>query len=264
MENGMADQVGANPGCKAQNWFEKQPLHGRQILLARTGTEKSKLANALKAQGANVIEFPKWIKRDVPVKEDILERIYSYTRILFASPECVNDFFELLAERNLDIFQIQADLYSLSVRSQKAVNRRGQETSLAAEMDLRGELLIVGVNEEKSFQYFYGEYEFFQTSEAILDEKSNHGFEEMLGEGVIDTVLFPSSRSVDIIMQNGELLGSKGMGLLKEAQICCMGKSSRSRLREYGMEPDIMPAAPNRLKLIRILKEFPHLRGIDI
>ena len=41
------------------SWFEKMPLYGRQILLARTSDAPSELAKELIDQGADVIEFPK-------------------------------------------------------------------------------------------------------------------------------------------------------------------------------------------------------------
>ena len=48
------------------SWFEKMPLYGRQILLARTGESASGLAKELMEQGADVIEFPKWKKTKLP------------------------------------------------------------------------------------------------------------------------------------------------------------------------------------------------------
>lgn len=48
------------------NWFEKKPLFGRQILLARTGVTQSEMAKELADQGADVYEFPKWKKPPSP------------------------------------------------------------------------------------------------------------------------------------------------------------------------------------------------------
>lgn len=116
-------------------WFENRPLYGGQILLARTGTARSPLAAQLKEQGADVIEIPKWTKKDVPLNVNILNQLFTYKRILFTSPECANEFIDLLINRNIDIRNVRAELYCLSKKSLKVLKERGLTGRLAAEMN---------------------------------------------------------------------------------------------------------------------------------
>ncbi|WP_152966781.1 hypothetical protein [Sporosarcina globispora] len=106
-------------------WFENKPLYGRQILIARTGTAQSPLAAHLKEQGADVIEFPKWKKKEVPINEKILNQLFTYEGILFTSPECTNEFFDLLINRNIDIKNVRAELFHMSNKSLKVLKEWG-------------------------------------------------------------------------------------------------------------------------------------------
>ena len=83
---------------KKIQWFEKKPLFGKQILLARTGIYPSGLAQALTEQGADVIEFPKWKSEEVPVDYSVLNNLSNYEDILFTSAESVEDFFQILVQ----------------------------------------------------------------------------------------------------------------------------------------------------------------------
>src|SRR4051812_2763181 len=123
------------------SWFEKMPLHGRQILLARTSEGASELAKELIEQGADVIEFPKWKRTVLPID---LTNVTSYEKILFTSPESVEEFFTAVIETGVDIRTIRADFYGASLKSIKALKKRGFIAAHADEMHESGALLIVG------------------------------------------------------------------------------------------------------------------------
>ncbi|HZG71945.1 MAG TPA: uroporphyrinogen-III C-methyltransferase, partial [Chondromyces sp.] len=93
------------------SWFEHKPLFGRQIMLARTGFGESRLFKALSENGADVVEFPQWKKADVETDENILLHVEEYSRILFTSPDSIDEFFQMLFKHKKDIRSVKAELY---------------------------------------------------------------------------------------------------------------------------------------------------------
>jgi len=238
-------------------WFEDKPLYGRQILLVRTGVEKSPLASELKVQGADVIEFPKWKKKIVEVNDAILEELATYQRIVFRSPESMNQFFELLYEREIDIRSVQATLYSLSTKSLKALKQRGLIGYLEKEMNQDGKLLIIGDIKEYSDEFFidkYGQYDFLQTSEKVIDDRFVPVIKQMVSESDIDTVIFPSRLSVDVLLSNGESFGMNVDALLHQSKICCMGPSSKEEVIRHGYTVQYTPSQPTLDEVISCLQ----------
>lgn len=247
-------------------WFENKPLYGRQILLARTGTARSPLAAQLKEQGADVIEIPKWTKKDVPLNVNILNQLFTYKRILFTSPECVNEFIDLLINRNIDIRNVRAELYCLSKKSLKVLKERGLTGRLAAEMNFFGPLLIVGnrnLNLKKIPNIEQdGKHDILQTSETILDESFIPAVRQMLTETSLDTIIFPSSSSVDAFMEYGGYYGIEPAALIKKLTVVCMGKSSGQQINEYGYISDSVLSEPNAFELVKALIQEKVLESI--
>ncbi|WP_226619182.1 uroporphyrinogen-III C-methyltransferase [Cytobacillus firmus] len=247
-------------------WFENKPFYGRQILLARTGTARSTLAAQLKEQGADVIEFPKWTKKDVPSNDKVLNQLFTYKRILFTSPECTNEFIDLLINRNMDIRNVRADLFCLSKKSLKVLKERGLTGRHAAEMNLCGPLLIVGNRSlnVKEIPYIEsdGNHDILQTSETILDKSFIPVVGHMLRETTLDTIIFPSSSSVDAFMKSVGYYGIEPDDLIKKLTIVCMGKSSGQKINAYGYTPDSVLSEPNAFELAKALIQEKVLESI--
>lgn len=239
------------------NWFEKKPLFGRQILLARTGTEESTLAGDLREQGADVIEFPKWKRAALPVDGQSLDQIASYGRILFMSPESVKEFFGLLIERGIDIRSIKAELFWGSIKSKQALAERGFVANTAEEMDRTGKLLVVGDDRLEtnmaSYTNQYGTFDTFLTSRIQLDEQYITIFLRMMGEAQLDTVVFPSSVSVQQFHTGLKTARLSEKEILKGLNIVCMGQRTYGTAEEYGLKPDGMPTSPTKEALVDFL-----------
>ncbi|RFU63911.1 uroporphyrinogen-III C-methyltransferase [Peribacillus glennii] len=244
------------------SWFDKKPLYGRQILLARTGTEESMIASELREQGADVIEFPKWKRAAVPVDKDILDRIGSYDKILFTSPESVHEFFGLLVERGIDIRLIRGDLYAGSNKSKQALMKRGLLAEIAGDISNNsGKLLIIGDDRLETDRAFYiskyGSLDIFLTSRIELDGQYLPIFTRMMQEARLDTAVFPSSASVQ---QFSSGLKSSGL-LLKDVMnglnVVCMGEHTYNTAEEYGFNPKGMPDSPTKEALVQFLSITP-------
>ncbi|MEH7334075.1 uroporphyrinogen-III C-methyltransferase [Neobacillus drentensis] len=226
------------------SWFEKKSLHGRQILLARTGTSPSVLAKELMALGADVIEFPKWKKTPLPI--DVLKAA-AFEKILFASPESVEEFFTAVIEQQLDIRTIEADFYGASIKTIKALNSRGFKAHLA---DEPGDYLVVG---DDSI-LIKGYENVMVTSKKEIDQQFLPIFKRMLGEATLNTMVFPSSAAVEPFIEALSECGISAVELLKELQVISMGKQTLDAVEAADLRSDGMPEQATKEALINYLE----------
>lgn len=237
---------------KRLTWFEHKPLFGRQILMARTGTNESPLSKELMSQGADVIEFPRWTSTKAPVSTEIFEQISSYKRILFTSPESVTEFFADLLSQGIDIRSMIAPLYGESLKSVRAINEKGLLAQLTSEMDDEGKLLVVGDNFK---QGNVEEGDFYLTSEKKIDEAFLPILARMLEEAEVNTILFPSSEAVKLFMKEGIDKGLIAGELLEKSEVVCLGEKTKAALQEYGYSADIVPETATREGLMNSLRK---------
>lgn len=235
---------------KRLTWFEKKPLFGRQILFARSGTSESRLAKELMNQGADVIEFPRWIRTKAPVNVEILKNLSNYERILFTSPESVTDFFEALFEQGIDIRKLSATLYGKSTKSIKALNARGLLAFLIDELEGSQDLLVVGDNDQKRE---YTDVDFYLTSIKHVDKGFIPILTRMIDEAQINTFIFSSSGSVNAVMNEGVNKEIIDKGVLMNAELVCLGVKTATTLEAHGLQTDVIPSAPNLDGLLKSL-----------
>jgi uroporphyrinogen III methyltransferase/synthase len=80
------------------NWYEKQPLSGKRIVVTRTRKQASELSNRLRALGADVLELPT-IRVEPPTDlrefAQLVQDAHMYDWIVFTSPNGVDAFFEI-------------------------------------------------------------------------------------------------------------------------------------------------------------------------
>jgi uroporphyrin-III C-methyltransferase len=228
------------------SWFENKPLHGRQILLARTSNSPSELARELMEQGADVIEFPKWKRTPLPVN---LSNVGSYDKILFAQPESVDDFFLAVFEQKMDIREVKANFFGVSSKTVEAINRRGFTATLADETTGSGSLLVVGDN---SSLKKYEANHLLILSKKEIDQQFLPILKRMLGEADVNTVIFPCSAAVEPFIEGLKDCGIDAENLLKNLQVVCMGKQTRAAV---GLTHAEMPEIGTRQALVHYLAE---------
>ncbi|WP_404331034.1 uroporphyrinogen-III C-methyltransferase [Mesobacillus maritimus] len=237
---------------KRLSWFEQKPLFGRQILLARTGTNESPLAKELINQGADVIEFPRWTRTKMPVNAEILDKISSYKNILFTSPESVTEFFGDLLDQRIDIRSITATLFGESTKSVNAIHEKGLLARHLDELNELEHLLVVGDNYK---QQQYVQRDFYLTSYKKVDESFLPLIARMLDEAQVNTILLPSSGAVKVFMEEGVDKGFVGKELLEKAQIVCLGDKSKASLQEFSYQADLVPETPSKEGVINCLRK---------
>ncbi|WP_462412764.1 uroporphyrinogen-III C-methyltransferase [Neobacillus sp. Marseille-QA0830] len=234
------------------SWFEKKPLHGRQILLARTGTSPSDLAKELMNQGADVIEFPKWNRILVPVNQKLIDRLPNYEKVLFTSPESVDEFFLALRNHKVDIRQLTGDVYGISRKTMNALEARGFLPKLAAEMPAEGELMVVG--DDTSLQtYQEKSADLWVTHQKQMDLQYGPIFKRMLGEAHVNTVIFPSSASVEPFLEGLKSCEMDSGEFLHDVQVVSMGKQTSEAVVSAGLPSNGMPEQPTKGALVQFL-----------
>lgn len=88
------------------SWAENRPLAGRKILVTRPERRASGMTGRLRAAGAEVVELPA-VKPELP--EDLsgiyraLDEIAGYGWLVLTSPSGAELFFEVMAERKMDL-----------------------------------------------------------------------------------------------------------------------------------------------------------------
>jgi uroporphyrin-III C-methyltransferase len=230
------------------SWFEKMPLYGRQILLARTSETISSLAKELMEQGADVMEFPKWKKTILPVD---VRNVTDYEQILFSSPESVAEFFTAVFESGIDIRKIKADFFGRSSKSIKALNERGFHASLTAEMPGEGNLLIVG--DDSSLQIASEHADFLVTSKKEIDQQFLLIFKRMLEEAEVNTIIFPSRAAVQPFIDGLHECGIEVSEFIADLQVISMGKQTKEAVEKAGFLVHGTPKTATREALVEYL-----------
>ncbi len=224
------------------NWFEKKPLFGKQILLARTGTESSKLAKLLTEQGADVVEFPKWKAESVAVDMKVLENLSSYEEILFTSVESVNVFFQVLKETEIDIRTMTARIFGLSNKTISALQGLGLRSEITSYREPRDELLVIG--DSRIGEHQYELCHTFITNRNIIDSEFMPILKQILDESDPDTIVFPSAASVTMFFEAEEISDLFPANYLAEIDVISMGDKITTALKFYGVEPDATAKTP--------------------
>lgn len=233
------------------SWFEKKPLYGQQILLARTGNSNSELAKGLMKRGADVIEFPKWKKTMQPVDQELITKLSSYEKILFASPESIHEFFTAIFQHGWDIRQVRAQFYGNSVKTVRALHDRGLTANLAEQMPESGTLLMVG---DSRLQNREGPFDCWITSKKGIDHSVDPLFLRMLEEAEVNTVIFPCQAAIEPFMDGLAAVGMDAAAFLSGIRLVCMGRQTWNAAKAAGLSPTGMPEKATRDALIEYLQ----------
>lgn len=204
---------------KTTNWFEKKRLFGKQILLASDGTE-TEFAQTLRAEGADVFEFPKWKLVKKEIERYVFAKLPSYEQIIFTSSESVRFFFAALRSEKIDVRTIKAELCARTPRAKRALEERGFHVS--DEHQPLGKTLVVG---EKGL----GSKEWCLTHEVKQEETSQLLWERMKEEADVRTVIFPTVASVHCLLAMGDT------EWLSQRTILCFDNETKETAQTYGL-----------------------------
>ncbi|MBU8907803.1 uroporphyrinogen-III C-methyltransferase [Desertibacillus haloalkaliphilus] len=244
---------------KKIQWFEKKPLKGRQVLIARTGTNRGKLAEALTKQGAEVFEYPRMQAESLISETSFIktiEQVARYTNMLFTSPESVEFFFRGLRHYQIDIRSVQATFYAGSVKSKRALEAYGCIANVIDNVNMDvGDWLVIGERDyekEQRFQYM-GDYLAVYKTSAV--KQSNETFRRLRQENTLNTVVFPSARAVTNLVETVRAQGEDPSQLLADAAVICMGSRSFVAAKQAGFNVASTSKTPSIADVIDSIQE---------
>ena len=229
-------------------WFEKKPLVGRQILLARTGTEPSQVANELRSHGAEVFEFPTFsttLLFNQVMARDVFLKLSFYEKVFLTSPESIAYFFQGLRLYEKDIREVKAELYVRSSKSARALAQYGCQATVGfPEVDER--TLVVGEKEKRDWIGC----DKLITHEQKANKNSQIIFKRLLTDKTINTIVFPSAHSVEILAEQSKEIGIDLFTLLQKSEVICYGEQSANAVKKIGFTDFYMLNKPSTALLL--------------
>ncbi|WP_035179410.1 uroporphyrinogen-III C-methyltransferase [Alkalihalobacterium bogoriense] len=211
-------------------WFENKKLHGKQIIVARTGTGESELGKKLEKYGAEVVHYPQFttVKKDVAA--NLIQNLHQYEQILFLSPESVQFFMQALVYIKKDLRKVQADFAVHSVKSERELLKYG---CFSEPFDKTKRTLVVGTNA----QYEAGDYgamDFYETHHTEIQEKSHIILQRLLADETVNTIVFPSSAAVATFVDAVCKVEPNAVEQLQHCHIICYGQKSYDAAVAFG------------------------------
>jgi uroporphyrinogen III methyltransferase/synthase len=243
-------------------WFDTGPLAGKRIVVTRAREQASDFVEALRARGAEAVEFP--LIRTVPPQDgyaaldEEIGQIGEFAWVCFASAPSVRAFFARLTAAGRDARDLAgirlaavgpATALALQAQGVHADFQPQEATGAALGDELPGEvagkrILLPRASEgEEGLAERLMERGARVTSavayQTVLDGTGAESVRERLAEGSLDVVTFTSSSTVkNFAAALG--IGSQGLG---NVVIACIGPSTAKTATDMlGREPDVVAA----------------------
>ena len=259
------------------------PLAGKRVLVTRTRAQSSVLVEALRAEGAWPIILPALeLQRrgDKDTARAALAHLQAgdYRWVVFTSANGVEAFFEVLWEIGGDLRALHgAGLAAIGPATQRAIESRGLRIEVVAEEAvgegvlhsllntgaIRGSRVLLPRAEGARDVLPGG----LRASGATVDELTLYLAAPpaeprpealaMAKSGEIDVVTFTSTSTV----RNLSMLMGGDFSPLANATIVCIGPIVARTVREFGLEPHVMPEDHTIEGMVAALRAYVHFNS---
>ena len=256
-------------------WFDNRPLFGKRILVTRSRTQASALAEMLAEEGAQPIEVP---AIEISPVEDCspidraIATLHNYSWVVFTSVNGVEAFFSRMHSLKLDSREfggikvgaigpatatalsqrgIHADLVPLEYVSESVV--QAMET-----LDLTGARVLLPGSDIGRGELAYGlgrlgaQVDRLMVYRTAASESSRERARSLMTDDNIDLVTFTSSSTVRNLLS----LLDGDASLLHGARVACIGPITARTAQEAGLEVDIVAQEYTIAGLVRALREY--------
>ena len=238
------------------NWYEKQPLFGKTIVVTRTRKQASVLSSKLRSLGASVIELPT-IRIEPPsdLREfaELVQDAHNYDWIVFTSANGVEAFFNIFFKlyddtreiggariaaigpataQRLKDFHLHVDLQPKEFVAEEIVREFKNQGSIEnlkvllvraekARDVLPKELLGLGAIVDETFAY-----------RTVPETRDTSGARQQLAKHGADLITFTSSSTVENFLALG-LSWPRGM------QVASIGPITSQTARDNGLKVEV-------------------------
>jgi len=264
--------------CKVRdkiNWFEKQPLLGKKVLVTRTREQASTLVRLLERRGAGCIECPTIEVRqvdDTSVLDRAIEEIHGFDWIVFTSPNAVKFFFMRLDQLGKDVRAMgNAKIATVGSSTAKELEQHHIRVDavpedfraegllkLFSKMDMKGkrvlipravkarEILPEGLKEMGADVVVAPAYE-------TVPPKVAPQTLELLDEEDIDVITFTSSSTVSNFFKT--VPADIVKKVISKAKVACIGPVTAKTAEKRGLSVDIVPQESTIPSLVEAIEK---------
>jgi len=242
-------------------WYEKKPLFGQRVLVTR---EHAVGFEPLAELGAEIIEFrtieivppDDWTELDRAI-----EKIDSYTWLIFTSANGVKFFFQRLIDKDRDIRELKGvNICAVGTKTASAIRNYGIKVDLVpekfsaeglievftkdSEQGLKGIKILLPRAETarevfpRRVRELGGEIDVFTAYKTVKPEVHGKRLKRFLKEGKISIATFTSAATFNNYM---EIMGEDALGLLKDVIIAVIGPVTAKAVEDAGLKVHIMP-----------------------
>jgi uroporphyrinogen III methyltransferase/synthase len=274
--------VGPVAGLQAElAWFEKLPLFGRRILNTRARRQASRLSQALKRLGAEVVEVPTIAIQPpsdpAPLKQAV-RNLEDYDWLLFTSANGVDGFFAALGEAGKDVRALAGlKLGAIGPATAQAMSERGLLVDLTAKTFVAEGLLEALADESlegkrvllprakqarsvlpDTLMDWGAAVDVVPAYETVAPEGAGQALKAALDQG-LDAITFSASSTVSNALALLDDAGKEQLRSLSaqgEIKIAAIGPITRDTAQEAGLTVHLMPEVYTIPALVDALVAF--------
>ncbi|MEO3947174.1 uroporphyrinogen-III C-methyltransferase [Gorillibacterium sp. CAU 1737] len=264
-------------------WYEKKPLFGKRILVTRSRTQSSSLAEQIDDWGGEALEIPV-LRLKPPVDpalsaelDEACRRLDEYDWVFFTSANAVEFFFDRLACLGLDVRRMaKARVAAVGTKTAEALRVRGIMADLTPEQ-FQAESLLTEAQPhlkagQKAFLPRSGlarsvlpeglaaagldviEADLYQPVPAL---ESADDLQRVVREGALSAVTFTSSSTVTSFLQLLGLAQEEDLlHLALQIPAVCIGPVTAKTAREAGFASVVVSRQATVESLFEALREL--------
>lgn len=241
------------------NWYHKEPLSGKRILVTRSRSQASALSRKIEALGGESIEFPT-IKinplDDYSKIDKAIREINKYTWMIFTSVNGVKYFFKRLRELHLDIRTLNhIKLCAIGPATAEALMDKGlmvesipneyraeSIVNLLKDKVKKGDHILLPRADlarkvlETELTKLGAIVDNIDVYKTKLPDSNSDQLIHLLQDNKVDMVTFTSSSTVRNFV---ELLGEKNLELVQDIKKVSIGPITTDTAQKLGIKIDI-------------------------
>ncbi|OIJ13589.1 uroporphyrinogen-III C-methyltransferase [Anaerobacillus alkalilacustris] len=238
-------------------WFEKKTLYGKSIVLARTTAGEGEVAQKLTNLGADVFQFPRFESQSLLFDKSTkrkFQKVTHYKQILFTCPKSVDLFFEALSLYGMDIRSIQGTFFAKSIKTENALKKYGCTSQPDSELSFSSNLLMIGgKTSDRAPVPLNRRLDYLALHQTKFVEQSIETLRRLEAERMVNTVIFPSTKSVEVFMNTLQENKINSKEYFANKTIITFGGKSYQAAQVAGLKVDDCLSKPSIDELIKTL-----------